>query len=129
MVKIINYLDTREMTLYDYECSKIHYNILVIEDSNFFSNAVKKDLNLAGHNITQAFTLDEANKFITNEEFDFILLDLILPDGEGDEIIEAMPKNLRSKVIVLSSNEDTQRRDYIFKAGILDYFSKTNPFG
>ena len=118
--------DTKESALYNVDC--INYKILVVEDSKFFNNAVKDDLTSNGHTVTQAFTLNEASKLIDNAEFDFILLDLILPDGEGDEIIDAMPKELRSKVIVLSGDEDSQRRDYIFKAGVLDYFSKSNPF-
>lgn len=112
--------DTRESTLYDFDCQKINYKILVVEDSKFFNNAVTNDLTSNGHIVTQAFTLQEANHFIDKVEYDFILLDLILPDGEGDEIIDSMPAELRSKVIVLSGDEDVQRREYIFKAGILD---------
>jgi len=126
MVQKLKKKDTKESTLYN--CIKVNYKILVVEDSKFFNNAVTKDLVSHGHKITQAFTLQEANEFIDKIEFDFILLDLILPDGEGDEIIDSMPKELRSKVIVLSGDEDSQRRDYIFKAGVLDYFSKSNPF-
>jgi DNA-binding response OmpR family regulator len=120
--------DTRELTLYDFECEKSIYNILVVEDSKFFNNAVKSELTSDGHTVTQAFTLKEASSFIETMDFDFILLDLILPDGEGDEIIDSLPKDKRSKVIVLSADEDSERRDYIFKSGILDYFSKSNPF-
>jgi len=43
-------------------------------------------------------------------------------------MIEILSKELRAKVIVLSGNDDVQRRDYLFKSGVLDYFSKTNPF-
>ena len=120
--------DTREKTLYNFECKNTSYKILVVEDSKFFNNAVTNDLISEGHLVTQAFTLHEANELIGSNDFDFIILDLILPDGEGDEIIDAMPKDFRSKVIVLSGDEDSQRRDYIFKSGVLDYFSKSNVF-
>jgi len=120
--------DERKTTLYNFECEKTSYKILVVEDSKFFNGVVSKNLSSNGHIVTQAYTMEEANNFIESMEFDFILLDLILPDGEGDEIIDALPKKLRSKVIVLSGDEDAQRREYIFKAGILDYFSKTNSF-
>ncbi len=128
VVKRVKQDDNREKTLYNYECKKVNHKILVVEDSKFFNNAVTKEFTSDGHIVTQAYTLEEANQFIESMEFDFILLDLILPDGEGDEIIDAMPKKLRSKVIVLSGDEDSQRRDYIFKAGVLDYFSKSNAF-
>ena len=121
-------IDTREVTLYNFECKKVNYKILVVEDSKLFNKAITSEFKKDGHTITQAFTLQEAKNFIDTMDFDFILLDLILPDGEGDEIIDSMPKELRSKVIVLSGDDDAQRRDYIFKAGVLDYFSKLNSF-
>ena len=120
--------NSRESTAYSFECKTDKFRILVVEDSKFFSTVVKKDLVSHGHEVLQAFTLAEAIEYIENEEFDFIILDLILPDGEGDEIIDSLPKTLRSKVIVLTGDEDLQRRDYIFQSGVLDYFSKTSSF-
>jgi signal transduction histidine kinase len=52
---------------------------------------------------------------------------LILPDGEGDEIIRMVPSHIKTKIIVLSGDTDLQRRNHIFESGILDYFSKSNP--
>jgi DNA-binding response OmpR family regulator len=110
-----------------FDCQELRVKVLIVEDSKFFNNILKKSL--SKHTISQAFTLAEALEFIEREDFDFILLDLILPDGDGEDIIELMPKRVRSKVIVLSSSEDIERREYLFEAGILDYISKMNPFG
>jgi DNA-binding response OmpR family regulator len=118
---------SRNISVDSFDCQELRAKILIVEDSKFFNNILKK--NLSKHTISQAFTLAEALKLIEKEDFDFILLDLILPDGDGEDIIELMPKKVRSKVIVLSSSEDIERREYLFEAGVLDYISKMNPFG
>ena len=103
------------------------YRILIIEDSRTFNNMLKRSFKSIASEIVQAFSFMEAEEYLESEEFDFILLDLILPDGEGDELIEMLPKKLKNKTIVLSGDEDVERRSHVFKLGILDYFSKLNP--
>ncbi len=115
------------MQNYNADCSNKHYNILVIDDSVVFNQTITDALVEHNQNVTQAYTLQEAKEIIENQEFDFIFLDLILPDGEGDQLLDSMSDELRSKVIVLSGDTDMQRRSYIFESGILDYFSKANP--
>lgn len=105
----------------------LSYKILIIEDSKFFSKLLAKSLSKNGHHTAQAYSLREGMEQLDTKSFDYIILDLILPDGEGDQVIDALPKNIRHKVIVLSASNDIQRRDYLFEAGILDYFSKSNP--
>jgi len=112
---------------YDTVCDNIRYKILVVDDSKTFNEKIKDGLTLLGHKITQTYSLRGAETYIKNEEFDFIILDLILPDGEGNELIDTLSKEEKSKVIVLSGDNDHQRRNHIFEAGILDYFSKSNP--
>ena len=103
------------------------YRILIIEDSRTFNNMLKRALKSISSEIIQAFSFMEAEEYVENEDFDFIFLDLILPDGEGDELIEMLPKKLRNKIIVLSGDDDVQKRAHLFEMGILDYFSKLNP--
>jgi len=110
----------------DFDYKEIKCKILVVDDSKLFNHTITKRLASKGHTISQAFTLKDARELIDSVEFDFIILDLFLPDGEGNEIIDTMPIDMRSKVIVLSVDEDAQRREYIFDAGILDYVSKAN---
>lgn len=113
---------------YNYTCEEKIYDILVVEDSEFFNNAVTNSLEDDSYNVTQVFTLQEANKLIHTQKFDYILLDIILPDGDASVLIDQLPEDIKSKIIILSGDEDAQRRDYLFQAGILDYFSKSNPF-
>ncbi|MEA3513664.1 MAG: response regulator [Campylobacterota bacterium] len=118
----------RVTTIYEQtDCGDAKYNILVVDDSKTFNQKITDGLNIQGHNLTQCYLLNDARKLIENNNYDFILLDLILPDGEGDELIDELSEELRAKIIVLSGDTDMQRRGHIFDTGILEYFSKTNP--
>ena len=55
--------------LYNLKCENKTYNILVVEDSKVFSNAISRSLKKDSHTITCAFTLQEAADFIQTQEF------------------------------------------------------------
>jgi len=106
----------------------IETKILVIEDSQIFNKAVSEFLEKQGYVVTRVFNLHDAKEAHKAGDFNYIILDIILPDGEGDEFIEYLPtQKERSKVIVLTADDDVQRREYIFQMGVLDYISKMNP--
>lgn len=101
---------------------------LIVEDFKGFNNQIKILLEDLGHTVEQAFTLKEANDAIKTEKYDYILLDLVLPDGDGDEIAYQTRFGLSAKIIVLTGDEDMQRREMLFGHGILDYISKLNNY-
>ncbi|NWF66392.1 MAG: response regulator [Campylobacterales bacterium] len=104
-------------------------SILIVEDSEFINKTIAKLLK-ASHgdkfNVFQALSLDEARVVLSNENIDFLLLDLFLPDGDGDELLVEI-NHKKTKVIVLTSDKDFMRREELFNKNILDYFSKENP--
>ena len=122
-----NLIAPMKSSYYNIECGKQVYKILVVDDSRTFNQKITDELVLLGHEVTQAYTLLQTEQYIEKENFDFILLDLILPDGEGNEFIDRINHDIRSKIIVLTGDNDHQRRSHIFESGILDYFSKSNP--
>ncbi|UTJ06964.1 EAL domain-containing protein [Arcobacter roscoffensis] len=103
--------------------------ILIIEDSKTYSNTLLALLRKPNFEILQAFTIKQAHEKIDETpDIDYILLDLILPDGEGDELIlNLSDKKNKSKIIVLTGSSDIQRRNYLFEHGVVDYFSKETP--
>lgn len=104
--------------------------ILLVEDSKTYNHTIYNLLRSTEFQILQAFNLKEAKEILnTNEDIDYILLDLILPDGEGDELIMEITSSYTTppKIIVLSGSHDVQRRNYLFENGVIDYFSKETP--
>ena len=64
------------------------YNILVLEDSTFINDSIKKTLQRFHLECEQAFTVAQAVENVKLKEYDFILLDLNLPDGLGLDLLK-----------------------------------------
>ena len=98
--------------------------ILVIEDSKTINNIISKELSVLGFEVSQAFKLAEAKDFLAKEIYNLIILDLHLPDGEGSELIANIQSLTKTKVVVLTSSQDSDLREELFQYGILDYIIK-----
>ena len=99
-------------------------NILIIEDSKIINNIIKKELIKLSFEVAQAFTLKEAKEHLQSKKFQLIILDLHLPDGEGSELIANIQSLTKTKVVVLTSSQDSDLREELFQYGILDYIVK-----
>ena len=104
---------------------KSKFKILVVEDSRTVNKIVTMTLSRYGYYCKNAFTLNEAKDILNKEQFDLILLDLHLPDGEGAELVENILDTSDTKIIILTSDTQTELREYFFRFGILDYFNKS----
>ena len=102
--------------------------ILVVEDSKTISNVLKSKLIEFGYEVDASYSLKEAKKLIIQKEYMLILLDLHLPDGEGYELIDDIHDVTNTKVIVLTSTNEEQLREELFRYGILDYIIKDKNF-
>ena len=112
----------------DYEIEQKEYKILIIEDSEFISKAVYTTLKKLSYKPDQAYSLEEAAKKLKEQGYDFIILDLNLPDAFGEELVENVKSLSKAKIIILTSEIDMQIRESLFKTGILDYLVKDNNF-
>jgi len=97
-------------------------NILIVEDSKTINNLIAKNLN--EFNVSQAFTLEEANNYLSENKYDLIILDMHLPDGDGIELLDEINSLVNTKIIVLSGDSDVNLREELFKRGIVDYIIK-----
>ena len=102
--------------------------ILIVEDSKTYNTTLMSLLRSPNYEIHQAYSLKEAKEFLRTTKIDYIILDLNLPDGTGDDLILYLnKKTLESKIIVLTANQDIQRRNFLFEHGVIDYYSKDIP--
>lgn len=102
----------------------ILYDILIIEDSKFVNDAIKAELDKLGHRCEQATRLDEALQLISEKKYAFIILDLNLPDAYGEELFFSIIRHSEAKIIILTSEQDSEVRATLFKLGVLDYIIK-----
>ncbi len=100
------------------------YDILIVEDSKFVNDAIKAELEKLGHRCDQAMRLDEALALISEKRYAFIILDLNLPDAYGEELFFSIIRHSEAKIIILTSEQDSEVRATLFKLGVLDYIVK-----
>ncbi len=106
--------------------NKGNYNILIVEDSKFVNKLLCDTLSKYGYHVQTSHTLAEARAALSASRFDLILLDLHLPDGDSDGLIEEMKNVPETKIIVLTADDDQMTREHVFQQGVLDYFNKDN---
>ncbi len=99
-------------------------SILVVEDDIDINNLIRKTLEKSNYMVTQAFSGSEALLRLDINDFDIILLDLMLPGISGDELI----KNIRFKkeipIIVISAKSSLEDKVNILNSGADDYITK-----
>lgn len=105
---------------------KSKYRILIVEDSKFLNKLLCTTLKGYGYACESTFTLSETTSLLSKKDFDLILLDLHLPDGEGEDVIGFMKAKPQTKIIVLTADDDKMLREHIYQFGVLDYFNKDN---
>ena len=103
--------------------------ILIIDDSKLINNALYESLSARDFEVTQAFDISSAKSILEKNSFNYALLDLELPDGVGEDLLPSLKKHLDTRVIVLSSDRDRQRRKELFESSnIIDYITKERYF-
>jgi PAS domain S-box-containing protein len=101
------------------------YNILIVEDSPSTNETIFLLLSeMKMYNLHQVLNFQEAKKFLQKDSYDFIILDLNLPDAYGEELVYDIKKLTDAKIIVLTGDIDIELRESLFKKGILDYLVK-----
>jgi len=102
---------------------------LLIEDNANLANAVVERLQLDGHAVDHAQTLEAAEACITVADYDLILLDIMLPDGDGRTFLQAHRKEAkRTPVIVTTARSAVSDRVGLLDLGADDYVTKPFDF-
>ena len=97
--------------------------ILIVEDEAPISNLIKMNLTAEGYRCTCAFDGKTAADYIEKEDFDLILLDIMLPEINGYELLEYV-RPLEMPVIFLTAKSAVNDRIKGLKLGADDYISK-----
>lgn len=100
------------------------YSILIVEDDIALSNGIKLALKSDDFLFTLAFNIEAARNEIKAKQFDLIILDINLPDGNGLDLLSAIRKSSAVPVIVLTAND--METDIVtgFEMGADDYITK-----
>lgn len=99
--------------------------ILIIEDEQTLGENLSHFLNQHGYQTDIAENLRDGEYFISIRNYDLILSNAKLPDGDILSIIpQVKAKYLRVPIIIFSQNPDPKQEVAAFKAGVDDYLIK-----
>ena len=100
--------------------------ILAIEDDWTVRTVLEHTLASAGHDVDVAPAISDARKLLADRNYDMVLLDLNLPDGNGLDLLRDLRKDLGSAVPVLVLTGLRQEEAVIrgLELGADDYVTK-----
>lgn len=101
---------------------------LLVEDNKELADAVVKRLAMDGHAVDHATTLAEANYCLACVTYDLILLDVMLPDGDGRDFLVRNRTFLETPVIMLTARSQVSDRVGALDQGADDYITKPFDF-
>ena len=99
--------------------------ILIVEDDALLNKTLAYNLSSDGWDVTPALNAKTAADLLAGTEYDLVLLDINLPDGNGYDLCELVkPEHPDTVVIFLTAND--QERDQLrgYEAGAVDYITK-----
>ena len=103
--------------------------ILLIEDDVFMIELLSHELTQSGFDIAVGTTGTEGIEKYHTEKPDLILLDLLLPDVLGFEVLRTIrktPDGAKVKVIVLSNLSESKDQEEAKRLGVVEFLVKAN---
>src|SRR5436190_8974958 len=98
--------------------------ILVVDDHGETRELLKRNLARAAHVVTAASSCAEAERALA-DEFDVIVLDVMLPDGSGIELCARLrARGCRVPILLLTARGEIRERVTGLEAGADDYLVK-----
>jgi len=99
--------------------------LLVIDDDRTIRETLELAFSRQKHSVILAETVADGLELWQAEEPDVVLLDLMLPDGNGIEALtQAKSAKLKGHVILITGHQDLDRAISAMKAGAFDYIHK-----
>ena len=99
--------------------------ILIVEDDSFLNKMLDYNLTADGYGVTSALNARTAADAIRQREFDLVLLDINLPDGNGFELCKLIkPQHPDTIVIFLTANDQESDQIRGYEVGAVDYITK-----
>lgn len=110
------------------EETRIPKRILLIEDEEVFIEMFSSRLREAGYEIVSASNGAWGVKTAMKENFDLIILDMVMPAMSGLEVVEKLKVDEKTKnipIIVFSASVDLDMQKQVENLGITSFFLKT----
>lgn len=102
-----------------------HANILIVEDDPGIQDMLKFSLSTEGYSLHQAYTVKQGWELIENKALDLVLLDWMLPDNSGIDLLHRIRKyHSMLPVIMVTAKAEEDDRILGLDVGADDYVTK-----
>jgi len=99
--------------------------VLLVEDDRELRTTLRDALRVEGYEVQTAASLSEGLALLAHAEApDLVLLDLGLPDGEGETLLGELRRRRATPVLVISAREQDGQKVRLLDAGADDYLVK-----
>ena len=107
--------------------SNNRYKILIVEDDRNILSMIQTVLDMSGYQVLTAQRCRQGVLMLSSHVPDLVVLDLGLPDMDGEEFIRIARRSSMIPIIVLSARTDEKDKVSALDLGANDYITK--PFG
>lgn len=107
--------------------NELPYRILIIEDEELVCTVIKSAFNGEKNHLYTAGTIEEGEKLLKRNGADLLILDRMLPDGDGLQLCAKLRSDHEYEsvpVLILSGKSGTSEKVLGLKLGADDYLSK-----
>jgi two-component system KDP operon response regulator KdpE len=103
--------------------------VLLVEDDRELRDTLQQALRVEGYRVLTAASLSEGLALLAHalHGVDLVVLDLGLPDGDGEQLLDTLRRRHGTPVLVISARHDDGQKIRLLDAGADDYLVK--PFG
>ena len=98
--------------------------LLLVEDNEIISKGIKYFLEQEGFEIDVVMSKEDAEEILSRKEYDLIILDIMLPDGNGFDLCKYIKKEKEYPVIFLTAKDEEKDVVLGFDLGADDYIIK-----
>lgn len=98
--------------------------ILIIEDDRILNRGVSFALKKEGYNVISNYNISEGKVSIMENDIDFLLLDINLPDGSGLDLCEQINDKINFPIVLFTANDTDEDMIKGFEMGCDDYIAK-----
>lgn len=98
--------------------------ILVVDDEDMIRKLIKKYAEFEGHEVKEAQNGMEAVSICRREEFDIIIMDIMMPELDGFSACREIRKTKNTPIVMLSARSEEYDKINGFESGVDDFVVK-----
>jgi two-component system KDP operon response regulator KdpE len=98
--------------------------VLIVEDDKEIRNLLRTSLSVEGFEVQTATSISEASAMLQHALPDLLLLDLGLPDGDGEQLVRQLRTQHNLPILIISARHQEAQKIRLLDAGADDFLVK-----